>query len=208
MTGAHLRGGSWLRVTCGVVVAAGLGVVLVAREPALSRRDADAFERKVLEIRQYGTATLRGARVTPVSESELNSFLRYGASEQMPVGLRQPYVTILGDGRVSGSAIVDLDEVRQARTNTGFDLTSLLAGQVEVTAAGRVEAEDGRARFDLESATVGGVPVPKRVLQDLVSYYSRSPEYPAGISLDDTFALPARIREIHVRPGQAVVVQD
>jgi hypothetical protein len=40
-----------------------------------------------------------------------------------------------------------------------------------------------------------------------VSYYSRTPEKPAGIGLDDPFALPARIREIHVERGQAIIVQ-
>lgn len=207
MVAAHLRRGAWPRVISAGVILASLGVALVARGPALSRRDADAFERKVLEIRQYGTAVQRGSRVTPVSEAELNSFFRYGAGEQMPPGLRQPYVTILGDGRVSGSAIVDLDEVRQASGSDGFGPAALLTGQVEVTAAGRLQAEDGRARFELESAAVGGVPIPKRMLQEVVSYYSRSPEFPTGVNLDDTFELPARISEIHVRPGQAVVVQ-
>ena len=44
--------------------------------------------------------------------------------------------------------------------------------------------------------------MPKFVLQEIVSHYSRTPEKPAGIGLDDPFALPARIREIQVeRPG-------
>ena len=59
----------------------------------------------------------------------------------------------------------------------------------------------------LESATISGVPVPKTVLQQVVSYYSRTPEDPDGIGLDDAFELPAQIQEIRVQPGQAVVVQ-
>ena len=49
--------------------------------------------------------------------------------------------------------------------------------------------------------------VPKVVLQQVLSYYSRSPERPAGLSLDDTFVLPAGIREIRLDRGQAIVVQ-
>ncbi len=52
-----------------------------------------------------------------------------------------------------------------------------------------------------------GSPVPKLILQEIVSYYSRSPERPAGIGLDDAFMLPARIREIQVEVGRAIVVQ-
>ena len=54
---------------------------------------------------------------------------------------------------------------------------------------------------------MGGVPIPKLFLQEIVSYYSRSAEKPAGISLDDPFPLPARIREIQVERGQAIIVQ-
>jgi hypothetical protein len=45
------------------------------------------------------------------------------------------------------------------------------------------------------------------VLQELLSLYSRSPERPRGVSLDDPFPLPANIRQIDVGRGEAVVVQ-
>jgi len=49
--------------------------------------------------------------------------------------------------------------------------------------------------------------VPKSVIQELLSYYSRTPENPAGINMDDPFELPAQIREIRVAPGAAIIVQ-
>jgi hypothetical protein len=54
---------------------------------------------------------------------------------------------------------------------------------------------------------VSGVPVPKPLLQEVVSYYSRSPELPAGIDLEAPFELPARIREIRTQKGQALIIQ-
>ena len=66
---------------------------------------------------------------------------------------------------------------------------------------------NGVGRFQLESASVSSIPVPKLLLQEIVSYYSRTPDNPSGISLDDPFALPARIREIQVERGQAIIVQ-
>ena len=41
----------------------------------------------------------------------------------------------------------------------------------------------------------------------MVSYYSRSPKNPQGVSIDGAFALPAAIRQIDVGAGQAVIVQ-
>ena len=55
---------------------------------------------------------------------------------------------------------------------------------------------------------VAACTIPKVLLQEIVGYYSRTPEKPAGINLDDPFALPARIREIQVGPArQAMIVQ-
>jgi hypothetical protein len=51
------------------------------------------------------------------------------------------------------------------------------------------------------------VPVPVSVLQQLISYYSRSPRHPDGVELERAFPLPAAIRQIDVGAGQAVVVQ-
>jgi hypothetical protein len=49
--------------------------------------------------------------------------------------------------------------------------------------------------------------MPKSLLQELLSYYSKTPENPAGINMDTPFALPAAIQEIRVGQGTAVVVQ-
>jgi hypothetical protein len=59
----------------------------------------------------------------------------------------------------------------------------------------------------LESASAGSIPIPKMLLQEIISHYSRTAENPAGLSLDDPFPLPSRIREIQVERGQAIIVQ-
>lgn len=185
-----------------------LMAAVVAADSIVGRREADSFARKVLTIAQYGEAALTGARLTPITESEFNAYLRLDLRDQLPAGVVDPSVQALGEGRLVGQATVDLDAVRRARQSGGLlDPMNLLTGRLPVTAAGVLRTEQGRARFELESASVGGIPVPKSVLQELVTYYSRSPESPRGIDLDASFALPARISEIHVDTGRAVVVQ-
>jgi hypothetical protein len=180
----------------------------VAADSVVSRREADSFARKILTIAQYGEAVLAGARLTPITEGELNAYLRLDLRDQLPAGVVDPSVQALGNGRLVGQATIDLDAVRRARQSGGpFDPMNLLTGRLPVTAAGVLRTERGRARFELESAAVGGIPVPKSVLQELVTHYSRSPEWPNGIDLDASFALPARITDIHVDTGRAVVVQ-
>jgi hypothetical protein len=54
---------------------------------------------------------------------------------------------------------------------------------------------------------VSGIPIPKVFLQELVTYYTRTADNPAGINMDQVFELPAEIRSIGVDKGRAVIVQ-
>lgn len=173
-----------------------------------SRRDADQLKQKVAAIAAHGDRPTKQGRRTIVTENELNAFLVYDAGPQLPVGVVQPTVAILGTGRVSGRAVVDLDAVRKQKNPTSLlDPATYLTGRLPVVATGVLNTSNGVGRFQLESASVGGVPIPKFVFQEIVGYYSRSPQNPSGIGLDDPFPLPARIREIQVERGQAIVVQ-
>jgi len=173
-----------------------------------SKRDAQSMKQKVTAIVARGDLVSKAPLRTTVTESELNSYLVYELGDALPGGVVDPAVTIMGTGRVSGRAVVDLDAVRKASGSTGFfDPRSYLSGHLPVNATGLLRTANGVGRFELQSTTVGGVPIPKALLQEIVTYYSRTAEKPDGISLDDEFALPARIREIQVEPGHAIVVQ-
>lgn len=187
-----------------LVLAAGLGA---QAEVVLSRLEADRLQRKILGIRQYAASGLTGARLTPVSEAELNSYIRFELANTLPAGVVDPYVTIVGDGLVQARATVDLDLVRRAKARGWLDPLAYLSGRLPVIADGRLIAQDGVAQLQLQSASVAGVTVPKLVLQELVGFYTRTDTSPGGLSLDDAFPLPARIKEIAVEPGRAMIIQ-
>jgi hypothetical protein len=173
-----------------------------------SRRDATTAKQKLAVITSQADKPARQLRRTLVTEGEVNSYIVFEAREQIPVGVVSPYITILGSGRVAGRAVVDLDAVRKQKNPTSLlDPMNYLMGKLPVTATGVLKTGNGMGHFELESAAVSRIPIPKLLLQEIVSYYSRTAENPAGISLDDPFALPARIREIQVERGQAIIVQ-
>lgn len=180
---------------------------LVAAPQRATREDAERFRGKVSAIVTNAESSKPVPRRTAVLEREVNGYLAFDAKENIPVGVVNPIVTIIGDGRLSGSAEVDLDEVRTSRRRGMLDPLAYLSGRLPVSANGTLATKDGVGHFALESAEISGVPIPKMVLQELVSYYSRSPERPDGINLDDPFELPAAIRHIEVGKGQAIVVQ-
>jgi hypothetical protein len=175
----------------------------------VSKQQAAVFARKLGEIAKPAPPAVKpGMRRTPVTEGELNSWFTFAAQPLLPKGVTQPQVTIIGNGKVGGQAIVDLGSVAKRRSSgDAFDPWSYLSGRVPVTVIGTLHTQDGVGRFELESADVSGVPVPKVLLQEMVSVYSRSEKTPEGIRLDDPFSLPANIQQIEVGQGRAVVVQ-
>ena len=189
---------------CGLIL-----TVTSLEAAAVSKQQADLFSRKLAQIVDQGDVAQKpGTRRTPVTETELNSWFTYSAKPLLPAGVSDPRITMIGNGKVTGQAIVDLDAIAKKKASGGtFDIWNLVGGKVPVNVAGTLRTKDGIGSFDLESADVSGLPLPKSFLQEVVSYYSRTPDHPQGVKIDDPFALPASIRQIDVGAGQAVIVQ-
>src|SRR5215210_7112851 len=194
--------------------AVALSTVLFAGQAAsgrkLTKQLGERFQAKLGRIVQTGDTPRgksRAAQSTQVTDVELNSYLRFQAADQVPSGIVDPLINAVGEGRVSGSAIVDLDAVRKQKERGWLDPMGYLSGRLPLTARGRLTTQNGVGRFELEGAELSGVTIPKTLLQELLTYYSRTPEDADGINMDDPFELPAQIREIRVAPGTATIVQ-
>src|SRR4029453_12864911 len=122
-------------------------------------------------------------------------------------GVVEPTITIVGPGRVTGRAVVDLDAVRKQKSRTVMDPMNLATGRLPVTATGLLTTSNGVGRFQLESASLGPVPIPKVLLQEIGGFYSRTPKSPGGSGLGARLALAPRLREFGGDPGRAIVVQ-
>jgi hypothetical protein len=175
-----------------------------------TRAEADAMAAK-LERVKGAAETQRPANARPIrttfSEREINAYLALDGPAFLPPGIAMPRVTLDADGRVQARAIVDLDAVRQSRERSAFDPLAYLTGPVEVVASGWVEGDGGEGLIRYESATVGGVAVPKTVAQELLRFYTRTPERPRGFAFDEPFDLPAGLRAVSVERSLATVTQ-
>jgi hypothetical protein len=200
---------STLLVTAAVVAVHGrVGAPVVAAAAAASRQQAESLARKITLITQRGAAAPRpGASRTEVTEDEINSWFVFRGQQYLPAGVSEPRVSMLGAGTMRGVATVDLEAIGKRKSRGGgmLDLWSYLGGRVPIAVTGTLRAEDGRGRFEIQSAEVGGLPVPKALVQELVSAYTADDS--KSISLDSPFELPARIRSIDVGHGQLTVVQ-
>ncbi len=173
------------------------------------RRDADGMVRKLEAIAARGKRPVVNARPmrTTFTDSEVNAYFKVYGSTFLPQGVVDPQLAIEQGGRVRAKSLVDLDAVRASKPRGWMDPMAWVSGKLEVTVAGTLTAGDGRGVFALEAATLGGITVPKVVLQELVSHYSRSPELPGGVNIDQPFPLPSQIRTVETGPGAATVVQ-
>jgi hypothetical protein len=205
-----------------MVLALGLtAAVQLTAQHRFTKQDADRFQAKLGRITAFAnTPAAKAAGATPtaatasanaqttqLSDAELNSYLRFHLKEQVPVGIVEPTLNALGNGRVSGGALIDLDAVRKSRRRGWADPLGYLTGQLPLMATGTLTTQNGIGRFQLDAASISGVSIPKSLVQELLTHYSRTAENPTGIGIDDPFELPARIREIRVGKGEALVVQ-
>jgi hypothetical protein len=106
-----------------------------------SARDADATRQKIAAITALGDRPSLQARQTTLSEGELNALLAdENSGLLLPAGVVAPTVSIVGAGRVSARAIVDLDAVRRQKPPSSvLDPMFYLSGRVPVTASAQDE---------------------------------------------------------------------
>ena len=103
---------------------------------------------------------------------------------------------------------MDLDVVRKQKERGWMDPLAYLTGR---HAAHRARQADHAGRGGSVPVGVGGS-IRRQHSQgaccrSCCRIYSRTPENPNGINMDDPFELPSKIREIQVGKGEAVVVQ-
>lgn len=180
------------------------------QDAAPRKADADQLAAKIARIQAIAETPPDGARApvrTLLTEAEVNAYLFWNGDAVLPAGLTDPHIRMSDGGQVSADAIVDLTAIRDQRERGWLDPLAYVGGRVTVAASGVIRAREGLGTIELSSVTVGGVSVPKSILQELVSYYTRSPESPNGVSLDDPIRLPASIQELVVGRGEAVVIQ-
>ena len=183
-------------------------VTVSAAGPQLSREPAERLAKKIEEINKNAAADPVRSKTTEISELEVNSYLAFNLKDEIPRGLADAEIRMLGDRQLAGRVYVDIDEFKRSRGSRGMvDPFNYISGQVPVTARGLLRTTHGSGQFQLVSAEIHGVPLPKAIVQELVSFFSRTSENPNGFNLDAPFTLPAKIRDVAVQKGQAWVVQ-
>jgi hypothetical protein len=195
---------------CPLLVAASVFALAPATAEDASRAESAAMASKIARMQEIA-AHPRPTNAQPVrtafTDGEMNAYLRVEGTSFLPMGITNPHVSTGDGGRVTARAIVDLDAMRGSQQRSLLDPLAFVSGSVEVVVTGFIVASNGSGTGRFESATIAGIPVPKRVAEELLRFYTRTPERPQGFPLDAPFELPAQIRSVTVDAGRVTVTQ-
>jgi hypothetical protein len=155
---------------------------------AMYHAAAESARRKFQYIEQNGARLHPDQSPTQLTEREINAYFAAGYVK-LPKGVQRLQVSG-AQGIVTGTARVDFDQVT-AGSRAANPLLSIFSGihDVEVTAHAGGSGHQGHVHID--SAAIGGVPIPRIALQYFVEKYV-TPKYP-NVGMDSSFALPHRI---------------
>ncbi len=195
-----------------IAIAVTLSGVVSAQSPSAGKNDSEKMQRSLTTmLLRAATPPVKGKPAPPLrttfTDRELNAWLTADGKDNVPVGLVGPRVTFTGPGKLSLVGVVDLDAVRKSRERGWLDPLAYFSGMMTISLQGSLNGSGGQGTFDVDSAVLGNLPIPKVLLQELITYYSKSPEFPDGIVLAKPFPLPAGVRDLALQRGSATVVQ-
>jgi hypothetical protein len=194
---------------------AGLGVIalagvvafrsMAAREPGfateVSPKAAKLLQEKIDAIKNSESSPQhkRGSSRVQVSEAELESYLIYSLQDDIPAKVDSAKVDLAQD-------TVGLDAQLTFTANaTGNPMVdALVGGTHNLLFKGKLVAEHGRGKFDLQEVRVDSIPVPNIFIQTLFKKYVK-PKYPEA-DLSEPFDMPWGIEELKIQPGKAGLV--
>ena len=193
-----------------VSLLAALAATALGAAQDFTKAESDSLERKVVAITKRGLTPPKAPAPlrTSLTEREVNAYFSFN-KELFPTGVVNPRLKFADAGRLSAQATVDLDAVRKSRPRSALDPMNLvaLAGSVDLLVAGTLKSKGGMGTLIIESASLGGIPIPIPMLQEVILHYTKTPELPQGFDITKPFPLPVGIREVLTQRGAVTVVQ-
>jgi hypothetical protein len=152
-----------------------------------------------LDLLERGHAT-PGSTVT-FTVREINAYAAAELPAYVPRGLRNPHVE-LGNGSITGTAVVDFVKLRQAAgQSTNWFLAKLIEGEEPVRIVTSVQSANGEATVYLRRVEIAGISVSGSALDFLVDTFVM-PVFPDA-RVNRPFPLVGNIERVEVRPNLA-----
>jgi len=193
----------------GFVVIAIAGVIVFRTMAAKEAETSTEVSPRAAKSLQYKIDAIRAAEDDPkhkggssrveVSETELESYLLYSLKQDIPAQIDSADVQLAPD-------TVALDtQITFTSNATGNPVVdAVVGGTHNLFVKGKLVAQEGRGKFDLQEVRVDGIPVPNVLIQSLIKRYVK-PKYP-DVDLNEPFDMPWGIESLRIEQRKANVV--
>ncbi len=188
-----------------------LGLFLIVGWPGLSRpqggQASDPGVAKVTrileELRENDERDTVPNRTYQVTEEELNAYLSVQLDQQHQKAV-ESIALLLKEGTFLTRVEVNVDELQFPVDDvTTAYLRLLLKGIQTLEIEGKLEAENGLATYRVQEARLSGIPIPARLVNNLLSSLGKKNDPP----FDPTqpFEMPYGIQSFTFQPGKVMM---
>lgn len=171
------------------------GAAASAPKSGLSRDLSDAMGKKLELLEKFDRNPKAVRRPVDVSESELNSYVRYALADRIPRGLREVRIA-LRENRLELRGVANLSEFDELKQKAGASFLSLLGGEVLVEVVADFKSDRGFGQFEIQSAQIGPVPLSAAMVSEIVARVTVDAQHPNGFDMRLPFRLPYSVKRI------------
>ena len=194
----------------GLIIMAIAGVIVLrtiaakeapGKRAEVSQQAAKLLQEKIDAVKKAEDAPnhKRGSSRVEISDAELESYLLFSLKDDIPAQIDSADVQL-------GTDTVGLDtQITFSSNATGNQVVdALVGGTHNLFLKGKLVAQEGRGKFELQEIRVDSIPVPNILIQALIKKYVK-PKYP-DTDLNEPFDLPWGIVGLKLEPGKATVL--
>jgi len=165
----------------------------------VTERSAANLESKIDTIKKADADKKRReqARIE-ISEGELESYVMVYLRKDIPVEIESIRVEL-----TPGAIATDARLTIPSGSTGNALLDALVSGTHTMHIGGKLAGSRGVGKFDLQSVSVDGIPVPNVLIDTLIRKYAK-PKYP-DVDLKEPFDLPWGIESIDIGQHKATV---
>jgi hypothetical protein len=179
-----------------------------AAAPDTPQAAAQALEAKLRILQTVDAQPADSYPPIVITEYEANSYLKIHGGEFLPAGVHDPGVRFAPE-HVTGFADVDFGEFSRIYSNPQDwgpkVLAAMFKGTQRATATGKLQSENGQAKVQIESVTVGSMNVPSWLVDFVLQNYLQ-PRY--KFDLSKPIPLPDHVTQIVVGTGRAIFLRS
>jgi len=200
MRKAAITAGLVLIVLAAIVVFKSFPVRSASSASAQSaERAAASLEAKINTIKKADADKKRHERARlDITETELESYVMVYLRKDIPIQIESVRAHL-----TPGVVAADTRLTIPAGTTGNTLVDALVTGTHNLLISGKLTAAKGEGKFDLQSLSVDGIPVPNILIDALLRKYAK-PKYP-DVDLKEPFDLPWGIQSIDIGQGKATV---